>query len=534
MIALHRRTLALLALGALVVGCRRDEERTRTVETTSAPGGSGSAAPSPTGVEDACLARRTAMLAKPELPGTPKLEARRAELFGRAKSEAIVFLREPRAADDLDKRFRFLGAGVTGPTPVIGVPRALATIKYFPEEARKLFLREGYLYADSPELAAVLVDQLRIGHLFKEKTVWIARGDEVFSVTKDDWVYKHDDGPWKGEEAQLLFGDRLGTSREEVEGGRLHRDLAPVSAKEAPDRLRIDRLVEGGAAASLRYGEVWVPAVLEEKGATLEVACKSIPTEHAAAVTKRRDENLLRARALASVRSAVRTMVVEKLRFDEPLKEEGQQDGSLRPLWKWAYDHGDRGYSFNGVGYAVFDLQGRPAPPQVCVDFVLDAYERASGTWWDREATERRRSKGAIDFEEMGIKNRRSAAELVKFANERQDVFEVWSPPDPERVPFGRRADFFAHLSQNTEHLHPGDIVVIHGLKSDGQMHYHSFLIDAVDPLTGVPFRLAGNAGRPRLQTWEGVMRAAPLRSIRHVVSPRTEFVARSMPKDGG
>ncbi len=478
---------------------------------------------------DPCRARRDALLTQPALPGAPTFESRRAELLGRAKGEAIVFLRAPEATTELEPRFRYLAEEARGRTPVLGVPRALATLRYFPDAARAVFLREGYLYADSPELAAVLVDQLRIGHLFKERTVFIARGKDIFAVTRGDWGYKHDDGPWKGEEAQILLGDRLARTREELTAP-LHRALSPVVDAEAPDRLRIDRLVEGGAAASLRYDGVWVSAVLEDDGASLRVACTVRPGEpERERVEARRAENLRRAAALRRVRESVRTMVVEKLRFDEPLKEEGQQDGSLRPLWKWAYDHGDRGYSFNGVGYAVFDVEGRPAPPQVCVDFVLDAYERASGTWWEGATAERRRTAGAIDFEELGIKNRRSAAELAKFAASRPDLFEVWSPEDAERVPFGRRTDFFAALTKNDARLHDGDIVIIHGLKSDGQMHYHSFLIDAVDPISGAPFLLAGNAGRPRLQTWEGVMRSAPLRSIRHVLSPRTDFLARSI-----
>lgn len=40
-------------------------------------------------------------------------------------------------------------------------------------------------------------------------------------------------------------------------------------------------------------------------------------------------------------------MVGEALPFDEPKTEEGQQDGNLRPAWRWAYTHGWDSYTFN-------------------------------------------------------------------------------------------------------------------------------------------------------------------------------------------
>jgi hypothetical protein len=222
-------------------------------------------------------------------------------------------------------------------------------------------------------------------------------------------------------------------------------------------------------------------------------------------------------------------MVAERLRFDEPLEEVGQQDGSLRPLWRWAYDHGGDGYSMNGVGYRVFDLQGRPSPPQVCIDFVLDAYERASGTWFRANSDGRERTRGSVDFEN-GLVNRRSAAEFVKFAEAHPEMFRTWTPAEDERVIYGRRADFFASLVANESRFHVGDAIVIHGPKADGLPHYHSFLIDAIDPIAGIPYRLSGNAGRPRYSSWEGVMRSAPMRSIRHVVSPELTWLVAAMP----
>lgn len=531
---MQRSVVWFVASLSVAAGCAEPAGETRgrvepmPAASTVAPSTSASAAAP--GQASACAGRLAELSSTPALPGAPGFEARRAELLGRAKGEAIVFLRVPAEADDLDPQLSYLRARLTKGSPYITVPQALAAVRYFPDKARRLFLREGYLYAESPELATVLVEVLRVGHFFKEPDALILRGGSILRVKRDkDGVFRHVDGDLAGDEAMLLFGDRLGTTEAELLPP-LHRDLAAIGERDAPDRVTITRLTAHGAAATARWGDVTVPAVLDDDGRQLTLACVD-DSSGAAGLAALREAARARSAALVPVRRAVRQMVKEKLRFDEPLKEVGQQDGSLRPLWRWSYDHGGDGYSFNGVGYAVFDVDGRPQPPQVCVDFVLDAYERASGTWYADKAGTRERTKGGIDFEATDLKNRRSAAEVTKFALAHPESFEVWSPADEERVPFGRRGDFFASLTSNADRLRVGDIVVIHGFKSDGQVHYHSFLIDAKDPLTGVPHKLAGNAGRPRVQTWEGVMRSAPLRSIKHVLSPRTSWLASSLPR---
>ena len=477
-----------------------------------------------------CEAEIARLEALPALPGAPGLEARRGEIFGRAKGESVVFLRAPALAGDLDLRLSLFRDRLAKGSPIMSVPSVAEGLRWFPEDARKVLLAEGYVYAETPDMATSLVDVLKLGKLFKEPAIFLARGAVVHRLERDEKAatYRFTEGDQRGDEAALLFGDRVATTREGL-GAPLHRDLSRIAREDAPDRLKITRLTEAGALAELRYGDTWVPAALADDGASYAVLCALPSPDRAADVHARRDANLARVKALEPVHDAVRAMIGERLRFDEPLEEVGQQDGSLRPLWRWAYDHGGDGYSMNGVGYRVFDATGRPAPPQVCIDFVLDAYERGSGTWFRRADETRERTHGKVDFD-GGLVNRRSAAEFVKFAEAHPEMFRTWTLGEDERVPYGRRADFFASLAERADRFRVGDIVVIHGPKADGLAHYHSFLIDAVDPISGVPFRLAGNAGRPRVQTWEGVMRGAPMRSVRHVVSPELAWLVATMP----
>jgi hypothetical protein len=120
-------------------------------------------------------------------------------------------------------------------------------------------------------------------------------------------------------------------------------------------------------------------------------------------------------------------------------------------------------------------------------------------------------------------------AELVAFARRHPEMFEVLDVPQEGRVPFTRRSELFAYLAKSPDDFAPGDVLVIHGLKDDGRPHYHSVMIVEEDPITGVPTLVAGNAGRPREQTLEGVMARSPKRSIKHRVRPRPEWLAKAI-----
>lgn len=480
--------------------------------------------------EQECRAQIDRWNTLPALPGAPGFEAKRRELLGRAKGEPIVFLRAPRFEQELPLRLSLLREEMRRKSPYLGIPKVMEQLRYFPSDLRRIFLAEGYVYSESPAEAAVLIDVLKLGRLFREPELWLARGGETLQVLRDRYgTYRYAGGAQKGEEASLLFGDRVAIQASELVP-RLHRDLTTLVDKYHVDQVRLDRLTEQGAVAALRFGEHWVPAALKEDGKRYDLSCMAIPASQRSEILSQQSANALRAGSIARLKNAIHQMVDERLRFDEPLEEVGQQDGSLRPVWQWAYLHDATTYSFNGVGYRVFDNKGRPHPPQVCIDFVLDVYERAGGGWFQDVNQPRQRTQGTIHLDELDLRNRRSVAEFVSFAEKHPEIFEVWSLPEEERIPFARRQDFFAYIERHSARFREGNIVAIHGLKDDGLPHHHSFLIEAEDPITNFPFRLAGNAGRPRIQSWEGVMRSAPRRSIRHTIQPQATWLKEVLP----
>lgn len=527
--------MLVAVVGACTAGCRGQS----TAAATSDPHGAGSVAiaaqaPIPAAMPDACAARWESLTDKPALPGAPGFEAKRVDILGRAKGEPVIFVRKPERSALQKPGLDQLRLRLASKAPVMGIPEIARETRHFPEDARALFLSEGYVYSEEPDVATVLVDTLTLGRLFKEPKIFLARGAKVHELTRDRkaGTYRYVTGDDAHEEATLLLGDRLSIEREGL-FPLLHRDLSELMTASGADRVVVERLTEGAAQLRLVYGATTLRAVADDDGTRLLLGCVEGGSKKAPALAAIEDSNRARRSALASVRRASRDMVRERLRFDEPEEEEGQQDGSLRPLWRWTYERGGHGYRFNDVPYQVFDGSGRPFPPQVCVDFVLDTYERASGTWFGTSGQARLRTQGSIDFDALGIVNRRSAANVVDFAATRPDIFDVWNLTPEERIPYGRRAEFFHALVEKRDAFHAGDIVIIHGMKADGKAHYHSLLIDEKDPISGIPIRLAGNAGRPRLQTWDAVMRSAPMRSVRHVLSPRTDWLAKTLAKGG-
>jgi len=535
--------LALLFLPSCGPGVANASGEASPPATVVAPSASGSASAALSTA--ACGERIARVLGEPALPGSPTFEANRIELTGRPRGTPVLWKRVPEgprqpsasvasAIEKLAHTDRPLGM-------VKGLVRRHAKS---PETFRAILLREGYVYEDRPDVAVAVVETVHIAHLFREPVVYLLRGHTVHALRRAGRTrylperYVHDDGALKGAVAELLLGDRFAASRAEVEKAPAALDVIGASRDDGFDRLRVKHLAEAGLVAELRYGEgTWLTALLVAEGAALRVGCVDGSSEGLAARARVLEATSGARKALAKIRATVHAEVQEEPRFDEPKDEpEGeQQDGMLRREWRRAYGQGLRSYSVGQNVYDVYDAEGRAVPPQVCVDFITDTWERASGTWYKplpaAAFTERpkplpERVVGGIDFDKLDLTNRRSVAELVSFARRHPDMFEVLDVPQDERIPFARRGELFDYLARHADDYAEGDVLVIFGAKSDGRPHYHSIMVVEQDPITGVPTLVAGNAGRPREQTLEGVMARSPKRSIKHRVRPKPAWLA--------
>jgi hypothetical protein len=304
-----------------------------------------------------------------------------------------------------------------------------------------------------------------------------------------------------------------------------HVTVTPLRRQTAADRVEVESIGPEGALATLIYGTQRVPALLSIQNGRLSLECTVVPKDVTAVVDTAREVNQRRERVVERLRAVISEQVEEALPFDEPITEEGQQDGQLRLNWRLAYAKGQHTFEFNGDEYPVFNATGLPRTPQVCVDFITDTWERLAGTRYTRREEGRNRKVGRLDLDATGIENRRRVQSLIDFATAHSEWFDAKVIPESERVRFANRTEFFGNLYEQRAHFQPGDVVAILGPRDDGKQHYHSFFIFDADPLTGMPTLVAANAGRPRIRTWESEMRNAPLRSIVARIRPRMEWL---------
>ena len=484
----------------------------------------------------ACRARIASISSLPELPGAPAFDARRVEILGRARGEPMVFVREPALTADeaLPPAWLASRRAFEKGSPGARVGRLRARHRNEPEALRALLLREGYAYSPEPLDALDLVSTIHLADLFAEAEIWIQRGADTRRLRREvklrEITYRYVDGRLEGRAADLLFGDRVAVHAEDL-ASPLHRDLRALADAEGFDRATIERRTETGLVAELRFADQHVRALIPSDGAALRLDCLDADSAARAAVKAFREADAPRRRALERLHEVVTTSLGEAFRFDRPEGEKSpDRDGALRPLWASAYLSGRTSFELDGARYDVFDSAGNAWPPEVCVDFVLDTFERTAGTWFRPRGPSLGRERGRLDFNDTGTANRRGVIAFGKFAETQPSLFTVRRFVGKERIEFRERSRYFQFLTDHADEVRPGDVIAIHGMKRDERIHQHAILVEYADPITGFPSGLADQMKRPRRRTWEGIMAEAPLRSLLYRARPTPEVFARLDP----
>ena len=473
-----------------------------------------------------CLRQRDQVLKEPGVPGTPELDARRIEILARVKTEPVVFLKPPEHDPHVStavKRQRHGLATSAYPSTLLDILTKGFAVR--PEYGRAVVLSDGYLYADEPERAFALVHHIRAEHLFDDAHIWIQRGERTLHATRTPaGQYVYADGPQEGHRVQLLLFDRIGTG---VPPAALHRDFRSLKYRLHFDRATVVHMTDSHVVADLKYGGLLVPTVLKSAGARLELECEAVEPKAERDLALYRDRGVRELRVVQALRRVMLKEIDERLPFDEPYREFGQQDGVLRQNWRDAYFAHRSQFELNRDTYYVYDQFGRPRVPQVCVDFLMDTFERVSGTWWAPSSEPPRRIVGKLDFQTLDVEMLRRVPDFVDLARSRPEWFDVLDVQERDRVPFWRQAAFLKDVADHAHRYQPGDIVVIRGYTRFERkwetrvMHYHSFFVYESDPITEFPMTIVGNAGQPSLRVWGTEMRRTPKRSIWHRLRPR-------------
>jgi hypothetical protein len=400
-----------------------------------------------------------------------------------------------------------------------------------PANGRAVLLKDGYLYADSPRIARALVAQVTAPQLFGHDQIWVQRGERIFHAERRKGNYYYTDGPLEGDMVRLLLFDRIGFGDPAQASPALHRDVRSLRYRLHFTRMQVRHITQDHIVALLKYRDRWVPTLLKSTGPHLDMECEITDTRTQSLVNDERETIGRRQRAVQVLRKAMLAEIDEKLPFDEPRHEYGMQfDGFLRRQWRAAYFSGKRHYNFNGDRYEVYDQQGRPVVPQVCVDFLTDTFERASGTWYTPRGETPQKRVGALDFgTEIEKPWLRRAPDFVNYVKEHGEWFETLDINRDDQIPLGEREALRSYLVGRARDFRPGDILIIKGYTpwDPKTMHYHSFFLYETDPLSGLPIALVGNTGRPSMRVWEREAKRTPKRAIIHRLRPRIEWMER-------
>lgn len=463
----------------------------------------------------------------PALPGTPGLQRSRVALLTALKAQPVLFDRAPEYAPSTDPVvLAFRRWWHKSPHPGGVLQKLIDTKPPSPELLRAVALRDGYLYADDLAHAEALVRLLRAETLFTQPELWIQRGEELLTARLQSNQYRYTNGPLEGQPVALVLFDRIGTG---VAPPPLHVDVRALRHRLGFERLTALHASEHALVARLHYGPHEVLSLFARDNAHLELKCEVAPPpqEVRALEAWRRERREFNA-AFASVQAAIALQVRDGLPFDEPVHEVGQQDGKLRPSWLRAHERNWDAFRFNDDVYPVFGAAGQPLVPEVCVDFLLDTFERAAGTWWSAKGVPRERRIGRLNFDIHDRERLRRVPEFVQFALSHPDWFDVKAVGRRQQVPMGSR-HFGDYLARNTSDFVPGDVVLIGGYVPWDErlyVHYHSFFVYESDPVSGMPISIAGNPGRPRQVTWTWEAKRTPRRTIRYRIRPRAQWLS--------
>lgn len=234
-------------------------------------------------------------------------------------------------------------------------------------------------------------------------------------------------------------------------------------------------------------------------------------------------EVLPRPLLVSGLKSILDSFIEEKLPFDEPRVEVGQEDGKLRELWQVSWRKGRGKFGYRGEWYYVRSNEGHAIPPQVCADVIVDAFDRLGGSWWvDNKRYDSESS--FTNFIKSYEKYPRRVPDLIHVMKSNPEYFEILYSKERDGV---RLKDFNQlQLLFNEFDLSLGDIVFINGPTpwDKKHEHWHSFFVYSLDMEKG-DWEIVGNASMSAKRWLKSEANRTPYRRVWYVFRPTTLFL---------
>lgn len=472
-------------------------------------GGAPASSPS-TAETSSCEARIAARALPPPGPRWVAYARRLPEVLVRAQIDPVLYLRWPDEQPRSAQAAAFLAAIEHAPVPGRALGQFLAT-HTSRALRREVVLGDGYLFSSRPPLAVALSSRVSLEDLFEGPRVYRARDGVLDVLERGEGGYLEPDGAL----ATLRLNDRVSEDPAAL-ADPLGIDLEVVRQQTGALRTIPTAIGTDAAALELVFPDgTRRPSLVVTEGGRTAVRCIGGAPDTLAATQDDAQRFWTRHRAVVA---AAQALVDESPRFDEPTDEIPgvQQDGELRPAWTEAYERGETTFTFGSVEYPVFDAEGRPIPPEVCIDLFFDAWQRAGGTWYRPRGEPPGRTQGAWDLERAQLP-RRSVPRLLAEADDEGSVLDRYDVPEEDRISLAHMPDYAYAIAREADAFREGDALIVYGLRlQDFHRHYHTLLVIRTEPTTGIPMVIADNQGRPRMRTLSNAMLAAPYRSIMH------------------
>ncbi len=387
------------------------------------------------------------------------------------------------------------------------------------EKRQLLFLPNDYFFSNNISLSKAMWKHISIVTLFLDNPPYIKRGDKLIELKKKYGIYCVDQDISPSRKVYLQLNDKVSDNLEKLSREKFNLEiLLDKTYTEKIPFLELDTIKQIGRAKLIYATKETLDYIFaynkdfNDLYFVLEDAEKN-------KFEKIKEKNRIFWNFKNKVQSSIDAMVSEKLFFDEPAREEGQEDGLLRLLWKNRYFAGGHYYTLHDTTYCVFSIDGIPMVPQLCSDFIMDVWERSSGAWWLKRNEGRKKTEGTIDIPVRGSYG------LINYCKKNDEMFEIIDIPKERRVPYYKKKEFFNNLIKSKKSFSVGDVFIVYGWIPQGRMARHSYMVYETDPVTGFPLIFAENPSYAKLNSWNEIMRRSSTRKIHHIFNIKPEWI---------